>query len=290
MLDGYIKHNEDYLLKLRNHRIHPGVSAAGSHFHYFLEISCVKKGRGVYRVENKTFDIREGDVFLFNNIERHGLSVVPPDNMENLVLMFDPRFVWSMEHDIFDHGYLEVFFNRNERFENRLDRNNPATRTVYDKLLEIEREFAEKAPGYELMVKVHLLSALVMIIRSFGYVSAASGSSLYDKKELVRIHAIIDYIDANYTSGITLEDIAKNVYMNTAYLCVFFKKYMGISVMQYIRKKRIGAAADLLKNTDRTVTEIAGLCGFNDASYFTRVFREPTGAKPSEARSNGGAY
>ncbi|MFU0799823.1 MAG: AraC family transcriptional regulator [Xylanivirga thermophila] len=282
---AYIEFDGKYLLTLDNNYLRPPRSAkAYLHCHPWLEISLVKTGTGEYIVDDKVYDIREGDIFLFNNIEKHAIGIYPPNEMVNMVIHFEPRLIWNMSDSTFDYRYLKIFFDRNDNFENRLDRNNPATEEIKRLLLEIEDEFRKRLPEYELMIKVKLLNILVALIRHYGYTEKKNKTPSKIKKDLLAMNRVIDYIDDHLCEDIMLEDLASIAYMNPSYFSTLFKKYNGISPIEYISKRRISRAIEYLKASDKTVLEIASLCGFNNPTNFYKTFKKLTGKTPSDFR------
>lgn len=274
--------NGRFLLNMENHDLE--TSYIGStHCHHHLEISYVKAGKGKYHIDDKIYDVNKGDIFLFNNIEKHKLVVDPPDRLINLVIHFEPRFIWSQTDNSFDLRYLQVFYSRNENFTNRLDRNNPATAKISELFTEIEEEFGNMQHGYELMVKVRLLNIFVLISRC--YIQAPK--DLYNahmRHGLASINKILDYIDSNIDQELSLEDLAYVAHMNPSYFSTFFKKYNGIKPSEYIRSKRIEKAIEYLKFSEKNVTEIANLCGFNNMTSFYNAFKKITSFTPSDYR------
>lgn len=98
-------------------------------------------------------------------------------------------------------------------------------------------------------------------------------------KELKEI--IQDQVDTN----LTLKELSKDLDINPAYLSREFSRYFDdLSFGEYIRKRRIEKALELLETTDYSLTEIAYLTGFSDQSHFTRTFRQHTGKNPSRYR------
>lgn len=91
----------------------------------------------------------------------------------------------------------------------------------------------------------------------------------------------LDYINFNYTSRITMEELCKASGITKQYLCLLFKKSLGTRPMEYIAKRRIQAAKELLTSTDKTVEEIAEETGFCTASYFCKLFKRYEGITPS---------
>jgi AraC-like DNA-binding protein len=73
--------------------------------------------------------------------------------------------------------------------------------------------------------------------------------------------------------------------MSEAHFCRTFKKLYGQSVIAHINELRVDKAEQLLQNTPLTITEIAFSVGFNDANYFSRVFRKKRGVSPQQTRT-----
>ncbi|MGV8146908.1 MAG: AraC family transcriptional regulator [Alkaliphilus sp.] len=282
--EGVIKLNDRFFINLNNYHLNSSYNQIQGHSHHLLEISYIKKGAGKYHIDNTIYDIQQGDVFIINNIEKHGIVVNPNNEMLNMVIHFEPRFIWSVENNFFDSRYLKIFYDRSSNFQNKLDRNNPATQHISSLLLEIEAEFFNKLPEYELMVKVKLLNLLVLLIRHYNYVQDNPKTSAKNRQELLHINKVIDYIDQNYKRNIRLEELANLVFMNPSYFSTFFKKYNGISPTEYIARKRVYRAIEYLKSTNKTVLDIAITCGFNNTSSFNKVFRKITGKTPSGYR------
>lgn len=91
-------------------------------------------------------------------------------------------------------------------------------------------------------------------------------------------------LEHNLEVNLNLSDIADKYYINRFYLSHSFKEITGYSIKQYRMLCRISLARELLEQTDISVNDIVTRCGFNDASNFTRYFREKTGMSPSEYR------
>lgn len=95
---------------------------------------------------------------------------------------------------------------------------------------------------------------------------------------------IKEYIDCNYTREISRNDLAEIVYLNPDYISRLFRKETGLSISEYLLKKRIDTAKELLENTKMPVNIISMHAGYNNYTYFTRVFRDYTGCSPNEYR------
>jgi len=105
-----------------------------------------------------------------------------------------------------------------------------------------------------------------------------------DAGKVSQIAPAINYIDANYDKPITLTDIAGASHLSMSRLAHLFKEQMGITLVDYITSVRIERARYLLLATNQSCTEICFEVGYNNQSYFTRVFRELVGMPPRRFR------
>ena len=96
------------------------------------------------------------------------------------------------------------------------------------------------------------------------------------------------YIDAHYREEITLKSIASDMNFNSYYLAHAFREHIGYSPMQYIIRRRIGEAQNLLITTRRSITDIALSCGYNNSNYFQSVFKRLVGMTPGQYRRDWG--
>jgi AraC-like DNA-binding protein/quercetin dioxygenase-like cupin family protein len=275
--------NENYLLRLFYSVAKPSKREYREHHHTELEVSLIKQGSGTYTVKDRQYDIRPGDIFLFGTHEMHYITDIAKDEEMRLMnIHFEPRFIWASRSDLFDAKYLKIFFDRSENFENRLDRDNPATAEIRRLLLDIENEAISKDAEFELMIKVKILTILVLLIREYDYVSQSK--SYNESPKYTLISEAMKYIDENLTEQLTLDLIAEKVNLNKTYFVTLFKKLNGVTPWEYITARRIEKSFDSLRRGNANILEIANSCGFNNASNFNRAFRKVTGLSPSEYR------
>jgi len=102
------------------------------------------------------------------------------------------------------------------------------------------------------------------------------------------VFKIMEYVKTNYQKKITLDDLARHVYLSRPYLSSLFKEETGESLFAYINKVRVDKAKLLLLDTGVSLLDVAGLCGFEDQSYFTKVFSKTAGVSPKRYRDTRG--
>jgi len=100
------------------------------------------------------------------------------------------------------------------------------------------------------------------------------------------VYKCIEFIKKNYDQKISLDDIALNVALSRSYLSKLFKDETGSSLFSYINHVRIEKSKQLLLDDRLSLVDIAGACGFEDQSYFTKVFKRETGISPKRFRDN----
>ena len=83
----------------------------------------------------------------------------------------------------------------------------------------------------------------------------------------------------------TLDDVAEHVGLSRTYLSSVFKKATGVGLFEYVNRYRVEVSKMLLVDTEMNMVEVAGECGFQDQSYFTRVFKKLVGVSPKRYRS-----
>lgn len=98
------------------------------------------------------------------------------------------------------------------------------------------------------------------------------------------INAVRSYLDCYFFHDITLAGLAKLYHYNEKYLGALFKQQLGISFHDYLNQRRLKHARILLKSTRNSILEIAARSGFNNVTYFNRIFKSKFGITPSQFR------
>lgn len=112
--------------------------------------------------------------------------------------------------------------------------------------------------------------------------------NLADVRHKDIIYKAVDFIKRNFMEKITLEEVAKHVYLNPSYFSKIFKNEMKCTFVTYINTIRINASKSLLLDTSIPLTDVSSRVGFEDQSYFTKVFKKATGVTPGKYRESRG--
>lgn len=95
---------------------------------------------------------------------------------------------------------------------------------------------------------------------------------------------VTSYIQNNYNTGLTLEEVASYVKMNPTYLSRFIKKQLGTNFSDYVNTIRVEFSKEYLDNDDYSIIDIALMMGFTDQSYYSKVFKKYAGMTPGKYR------
>ncbi len=96
----------------------------------------------------------------------------------------------------------------------------------------------------------------------------------------------MNYIRDNYKENLTLESVAQQVFISPFYLSHLFREELDITFLEYLTRIRIETAKQLLKDQNTTISSIAAEVGYEDPSYFSKVFKKNTGLSPNQYRKN----
>ena len=97
---------------------------------------------------------------------------------------------------------------------------------------------------------------------------------------------LLNYIINNFDRKLSLGELADMFNINDSYCTKLFNRYFNCGFAQFVNKIRVKNAADLIKETDLSINEICIKCGFNEYSYFNKVFKKQTGMSPNEYRNS----
>lgn len=159
-------------------------------------------------------------------------------------------------------------------------------RSLYDYLLfQLDVSFSRCC--YDNRLKAHAgvgRSATALCSAGAAILDAYAGELRQNRAQRTHIERVCAYVRAHIAEELTLDRVAREVYLSRCYLCQLFKSLMGCTFGEYVKRERILRARALLASTGSSVEEIAAACGFGSATYFATVFKSAMGATPSAFR------
>ena len=246
------------------------------HSHDFYEFYCLLDGSMDYLVEGCRYTLKPGTLLLIAPGELHRPDVAaPPRDFDRIVLWLNPRFVSSLS-DVLPQ-VLRAFDRR--PFGWHLITPDEKTYQIvlnllYALLYEKERADADS------LYQAHLILSqlLIHLSRLLGRQSAVPGRLGSRYGEIMRVY---QYINAHYQEAVTVSGLAEQFYMDKNTLTRQFKRIIGLTPGDYIRRKRLEEAHALIQRGSG-ILEAGYRCGFMDYSAFYRAFRQLYGIAPSD--------
>jgi AraC-like DNA-binding protein len=222
----------------------------------------IEKGRGWVRVENTVQELRPGDMFCIMN----------DGDIEYYDDPADPwRFYWL---HLRGSGCDELI--RSWNFTPEVPWRSP---DEPDKILEKFKLLHAMAKDSK-KTTANLIAAELFKLSDLLY---EPSPLTHDRKAQV-IDLAKALIEGKMHTGLNVSELASMMNMDRTTLFKVFKQQLKCSPVEYIRKKRIERASQMLQSTNRVLSEIASICGFSNEKYFIRTFRELKGITPGEFR------
>jgi len=248
------------------------------HWHNDWELLRVLDGSLLLSLGEEQFSVQAGDVVLIRGGTLHG--GVPCECVyEGLV--FDLYGMFRTMDMV--KKYLRPFYRQALIPQCFFPAGNAAAVfAVTDEIMTAFRDSRENScPELETVAGLGKLFAWLLKNKRYRESSRDLFANLH---RIDQIKTVLEYIETNYSSSLSLEALAKVVGMNPKYFCRVFASLLHQSPMDYVNFYRVEQAAYLLDSTTRSVTAVGTECGFSESSYFTKVFKKYKGITPSAYR------
>ena len=261
--------------------LYPHVTA---HWHDEAELTLITEGTCTYQIQLETFHAAAGDILFVPPASLHSISIFPGEIFESETYVFHMNFLGAGTTDICTVRYFTPLLKQELHLPELIGKDHP----VYDGLFQVFREmdptYENMAPGYELVMKSLLLRALALLL---PYGTEEASVPHLQEEHWFKLRMVVEYIGEHYAEDLTIPQLAKLCYFSEYHFMRFFKKYMGMSCLEYIKNLRLEKAAELLSRGEVSVLEASLSAGFSNLSYFYREFKKKYGVTPKNFASEG---
>jgi len=251
------------------------------HWHDEMEIIYIKKGNGTITVDFTQHTVSAGDIALILPGQLHSIGQFESESMEYENIIFRLSMLMGDNGDGCTVHFLKPLQEGQAKNPVLIQRNQP-DHEVFGKVIQELDRFSEiRGNGYQLAVKGQLFL--------FLYYAYGRGILFTEKKPghaREKIKGILEYIREHFGEEITIRQAAELCFYSESHFMKYFKQYAGMPFIQYLNDYRLTRAGEYLKMTEENVTQIALKCGFENLSYFNRLFRRKFGVTPRQYRED----
>lgn len=252
------------------------------HWHDEMEIVYIEKGELFETVDFNEYTAVAGDIILIRPGILHSFKMGNAGQTRMKTLIFNLSLLDGNTTDACSIKYFTPFADGQYIYPCIIHKDDPHYEELADLIKSMVELYEYHPPLYELEIKAKLFSMFAILFRGF-FEREAITISLTDNTTR-NIKTILDYIGSNYMNPITIDELADCINLSKHYFMRFFKKYMGMTCIEYINDYRLNIAASLLLTTNQQITEIATSIGITNLSYFNRIFKKKYNMTPKEYR------
>lgn len=217
-------------------------------------IVAVVAGSGELNVNGRSYPLAKGDCFFIDCRISHYYKSSEADPWE---------LMWVHFNGATSRNYYDYFLGQSE---------NVFRPAFFDKVVSAINDIitvnSSKKPDAEILTSKLIVDLLTLAL------TVSDSANQYDTALKQKLAAVNTYIEDHFSEDLSLEKLSSEFYISKFYLTREYKKIYGKTIFQHIINCRINYGKQLLRFSDKSIEEIAHLCGFNDQSYFARQFKK----------------
>jgi AraC-like DNA-binding protein len=231
------------------------------------QIQLVISGKGYLQWNDKMYALNSGDVFFID--------------------LSEPSFYYADKDEPWEAMWIHFGGNQADFYYRLFGKSTPvislscpeSAKAHFLRLFELLEHSAIGSDLQAASQLIQLLTEVVIEKLKMGYTELSKQPQQHET-----ISKVMHFIDHHYESALSMKEIAAIVSVSPYYLSRLFSAMTGYTVKEYIIKQRIKKAKDFLANSDATLSEIAGMCGFSDQSHMGKMFRQYEKTTPKKYR------
>lgn len=257
-------------------------SAFRRHWHEKMEFLYFIKGRAIIYCNAEQIEAETGNMVVINSNELHEGEAIT-ETAEYYCMIVDTSLFQGRKTDVLEAKYIKPIYHNCIVFDNKIE-NNPQIKACMESIV---AEMGNKETGFELAIKAAFYQLMVILLRN--HVRYVLTQNEYDKRmyALSRLNKVIEYMENNYRESITLDRLSSMANVSRYHFCRLFREITGKTMSEYLNSVRISQVEKLISEQNLSITEAALSCGYNDANYFSRVYKKYKKMAPSKMKGTG---
>lgn len=256
-------------------------SALYLHCHPEAEFFYLASGQVRFFVENRSYDLEAGDaVFIPPSLLHSAETLTPSGSSTDFhALVFSMELLEQYPHAA--SSYFAPLYRDRMECICHISGREPAYAGLLQRLCELWPCQGTDPQTFELTV----IGTLFQCWQILHNTRLSGGNALPPAQHFAAgLSKSQEYMQTHFDEEITLDRLARVSGYSQSYFCHRFKAYTGYTPFEYLNRVRIIKSCDYLADTGKKIAEVATLCGFNDVSYYNRVFTKVMGVTPSAYR------
>ncbi|CAM3280746.1 MULTISPECIES: AraC family transcriptional regulator [Paenibacillus] len=251
------------------------------HWHEELQITLVTKGTLVIQVNGIDHQLKTGQAILINKGILHVTTQLSHDG-EYVSFNFPEKLLAFHADSTMEENYV-LPYTRSSFVSFVIAGNADWEKQVLDMLWDMRKVFnTKKGWGWEYEISIKTTQLWFILISNLSLPQEETPK--HAKRQQERLQLMLSFIHQNYSTPITLQEIADAAHLSISECTRNFKKTVRMTPYEYLIKYRIKISCELLVSTDDTVTEIAYKVGFNHVNHFIQSFKKDRGKTPKGFR------
>ncbi len=250
------------------------------HWHDEFEFAYVKEGEICATVDGKEITLKKDQGVFINSKTLHAYAGKKSIRSEMPNILFHPMFLADSDFSAIYQKYIMPFTQSSLSYI-KIDGNTEWQKQILFFAKQIVNSFYSENYGYELKIRNLACEIFYEICSN----NAVLPVKQFNNRDYERCRKMIAFISNHFQEKIYIKDIAASVNVSTRECLRCFKKIIGTSPMKIVEEYRINKAKYFLCNTDLSISEIGALCGYQDQSYFTKIFSSVELVSPGKFRS-----
>ena len=276
------KHGSDHFPFLVSYQCLSEYDSNSFMWHCHPEITYVKEDSMHYRINNRSFHLKEGDIIFCNSNALHSGEMENQEDCSYIAITFDPKLIYGFFQSTICTRYVDPVIQNLAVCAVHIDYSEKWHETFRDRMLEVISLDKQKPDFYELDISIRMQLLWRLLVEHLPHQPVSTTS---DFTEYERIRRILSYIEQNYMNQITLDDISEHIHLCESECTRLFKRHMNTTLFSFLQEYRIERSLEYL-NTKESISSIAEKTGFSDSNYYSKVFSKIKGCSPREYRKN----
>ena len=262
----------------------PSFPSIAAQWHEEIEVIIVLDGSCDYRINLDLFVINKGDILIIDSQSLHSLTYIPSKNMTWASFVFNINMLKSSNTDGALLKYIAPLLNHEHQLPIILKDNIDCYSKIFDVIEDIIYCYYEKDIAYELELKSLLFKFFSLLYKNDLIKKHQSKNNL-TINTTDKIKLVLNYINDHYSEDISINTLAELCEYSEYLFMRFFKKHIGLTCVQYINNLRLEKSSILLTSTNNAIMDVSLEVGFDNLSYFNKLFKRKYNLTPKEFRT-----